>query len=61
VVDDIENMRIAGKHKVCGFPAVVAYSHGVGIDRFHSARTDGSFRGCIDRVIAQYAEVLAKK
>src|SRR5450756_906281 len=27
-VDADENMRIAGRHKVCGFPPVIAYSRG---------------------------------
>jgi len=39
-VDADENMRIAGRHKVRGFPTVIAYSHGVEIDRFHSAQTE---------------------
>lgn len=29
MIDADENMRIAGKHKVRGFPTVIAYSHGV--------------------------------
>jgi thioredoxin 1 len=61
IVDADENMRIAGKHKVRGFPTVIAYSHGVEIDRFHSAQTEGFLRGFIDRVIAKHAEVLAEK
>ncbi len=61
VVDADENMRIAGKHKVRGFPTVVAYSHGVEVDRFHSAQSEGFLRGFIDRVIAKHAEVLAGK
>ena len=40
-VDADENMRIAGRHKVRGFPTVIAYSRGVEIDRFHSAQTEG--------------------
>jgi putative thioredoxin len=54
IVDADENMRIAGKHKVRGFPTVVAYSHGVEIDRFHSAQTEGFLRGFIDRVIEKH-------
>ncbi len=61
VVDADENMRIAGKHKVRGFPTVVAYSHGVEIDRFYSAQTEGFLRGFIDMVIAKHAEVIAEK
>ena len=37
-VDADENMRIAGRHQARGFPTVIAYSHGVEIDRFHSAQ-----------------------
>lgn len=54
IVDADENMKIAGKHKVRGFPTVVAYSRGVEIDRFHSAQTEGFLREFIDRVIAKH-------
>jgi len=33
---------------------VVAYSHGVEIDRFHSAQTEGFLRGFIDQVIERH-------
>jgi len=55
IVDADENMRIAGRHKVRGFPTVVAYSHGVEIDRFHSAQTEGFLRRFIDGVIERHA------
>ena len=54
IVDADENMRIAGRHKVRGFPTVVAYSHGVEIDRFHSAQTEGYLRRFIDAVIERH-------
>lgn len=54
IVDADENMKIAGRHKVRGFPTVIAYSHGVEIDRFHSAQTEGFLRTFIERVIAQH-------
>lgn len=54
VVDADENMRIAGKHKVRGFPTVVAYSHGVEIDRFHGSQTEGFLRKFIDGVIERH-------
>lgn len=54
IVDADENMRIAGKHKVRGFPTVVAYSHGVEIDRFHSSQTEGFLRKFIDGVIERH-------
>jgi len=55
MVDADENMKIAGRHKVRGFPTVVAYSHGAEIDRFHSAQTEGYLRRFIDSVIEQHA------
>lgn len=55
LVDADENMRIAGRHKVRGFPTVIAYSHGVEIDRFHSAQTEGFLRNFIDGVIKRHA------
>lgn len=54
MVDADENMKIAGRHKVRGFPTVVAYSHGVEVDRFHSAQTEGFLRQFIDRVIERH-------
>ena len=48
-------MKIAGRHKVRGFPTVVAYSHGVEIDRFHGAQTEGFLRNFIDKVIVRHA------
>ena len=53
-VDADENMRIAGQHKVRGFPTVIAYSHGVEIDRFHSAQTEGFLRKFVDGVIERH-------
>jgi putative thioredoxin len=55
-VDADENMRIAGRHKVRGFPTVIAYSRGEEIDRFHSAQTEGFLRRFIDGVIARHAD-----
>ena len=54
-VDADENMRIAGRHKVRGFPTAIAYSRGVEIDRFHSAQTEGYLRKFIDGVIERHA------
>jgi len=56
LVDADENMRIAGRHKVRGFPTVIAYSHGVEIDRFHSSQTEGYLRNFLDSVIKRHAE-----
>ena len=54
LVDADENMRIAGSHKVRGFPTVIAYSHGKEIDRFHSAQTEGFLHRFIDGVIERH-------
>ena len=54
IVDADENMKIAGRHKVRDFPTVVAYSHGVEIDRFHGAQTEGFLRSFTDRVIERH-------
>ncbi|MDD2809624.1 thioredoxin domain-containing protein [Rhodoferax sp.] len=54
-VDADENMRIAGRHQAKGFPTVVAYSHGLVTDRFHSMQTEGFLRSFLDRLIAHHA------
>ncbi len=56
VVDADENMKIAGRHKVRGFPTVIAYSRGVEVDRFHSAQPESFLRKFIDGVIQQYEQ-----
>ena len=58
IVDADENMKIAGRHKVRGFPTVVAYSHGVEIDRFHSAQSEGFLRRFIDSVIERHTAAI---
>ncbi|MBI5917873.1 MAG: thioredoxin [Nitrosomonadales bacterium] len=54
LVDADENMKIAGRHKVRGFPTVVAYSHGEEVARFHSAQTESFLRKFIDEVIERH-------
>jgi len=54
-VDADENMRIAGRHQVRGFPTVIAYSRGVEIARFHSAQSESFLRRFIDGVIERHA------
>jgi thioredoxin 1 len=54
-VDADENMRIAGRHKVRGFPTVIAYSHGQEIDRFHSSKPMHFLREFADGVISRHA------
>jgi thioredoxin 1 len=53
-VDADENMRIAGRHKVRGFPTVIAYSHGQETDRFLSAQPENFLRGFIDKLIEHH-------
>jgi len=54
-VDADENMRIAGRHKVRGFPTVIAYSHGQETERFHSAQPLHFLRSFIDKLIEHHA------
>jgi putative thioredoxin len=56
-VDADENMRIAGRHKVRGFPTVIAYSKGQETDRFHSAQADSFLRNFINKLIAHHQAV----
>lgn len=53
-VDADENMRIAGRHKVRGFPTVIAYCRGLETDRFHSAQPDSFLRNFIKKLIEHY-------
>lgn len=57
-VDADENMRIAGRHKVRGFPTVIAYSRGQETDRFHSSHPENFLRRFIDKLIAHHTENL---
>jgi len=50
-VDADENMRIAGRYKVRGFPTVVAFVNGEEVDRFHSAQREPFIREFIDKHI----------
>ena len=53
-VDADENMKLAGRHKVRGFPTVIAYSRGAETARFHSAQPDHFLRQFIDKLIAHH-------
>lgn len=55
-VDADENMRIAGRHGVRGFPTVIAYSRGVEVDRFHSNQSEAFLRQFIDATVRRHAE-----
>ncbi len=48
-VDADENMRIAGRYKVRGFPTVIAFVNGEEVDRFHSAQREPFVRDFIDQ------------
>ena len=54
IVDADENMRIAGRHKVRGFPTVIAYSRGVEVARFHGAQSSGFLARFVDEVLAAH-------
>ncbi|MBI4756882.1 MAG: thioredoxin family protein [Betaproteobacteria bacterium] len=58
-VDADENMRIAGRHKVRGFPTVIAYSRGHEAGRFHGAHPDHFLRHFIDGVIERHTRPTA--
>jgi thioredoxin len=53
-VDADENMRIAGRHKVRGFPTVIAYSRGQETARFHSAQPLHFLHSFIDKLIEHH-------
>ncbi len=55
LVDADENMKIAGRHQVRGFPTVIAYSRGREIDRFQGAQQENYLRRFIDGVIERHA------
>lgn len=46
--DEDENMKLAGRHQVRGFPTVLLIEHGVEVARFSSARTKPFVREFID-------------
>ncbi|MDC0430407.1 thioredoxin family protein [Candidatus Thioglobus sp.] len=48
-----ENMKIAGRYGVRGFPTVIAFINGEEVDRFHSAKTPDFVRNFIDTNISK--------
>lgn len=54
-VDADENMRIAGRHQVRGFPTVIAYRRGSEVGRFTGNQTEGFLRRFIDETIGGFA------
>ena len=61
MVDADENMRIAGAHKVRGFPTVVAYSGGEEFDRFFGAQPERFLTEFIDRLVSHHAALSANR
>jgi putative thioredoxin len=47
-VEADENMRLAGRYKLRGFPTVLLFKHGEVQDQFSGARTAGFVRDFID-------------
>ena len=50
-VDDGENMRLAGKYKVRGFPTVILFINGEEKGRFHGARPLSFLRDFVDEFL----------
>ncbi|MCU7835739.1 MAG: thioredoxin [gamma proteobacterium symbiont of Taylorina sp.] len=50
-IDADENMRIAGRYKVRGFPTVIAFIEGEEVDRFHSAQRENFIRDFIEKYL----------
>lgn len=51
-VDEGENMKLAGRYQVRGFPTVILFVGGLELDRFSSARSAGFIRQFIDTQLA---------
>ena len=48
-VDEGDNMKLAGRYQVRGFPTVILFVDGEEVDRFSSARPAAFIRDFIDR------------
>lgn len=55
-VDEDENMKLAGKYQVRGFPTIMLFEKGVEVERFSSAQSY-SF---IDQFIQQHSTLIKK-
>ncbi|BAU48813.1 thioredoxin [Sulfurifustis variabilis] len=51
-VEADENMRLAGRYRLRGFPTVILFGKGLEIDRFSSARAEGFVRAFLDARLA---------
>ncbi|BAS67860.1 MAG: thioredoxin [Gammaproteobacteria bacterium] len=49
-----ENMKIAGRYSVRGFPTVIAFIRGEEVDRFHSAKMHDFVRNFIDDNLGKF-------
>ena len=49
-----ENMKIAGRYSVRGFPTVIAFIKGVEVARFHSAQSANFVRDFIDNNLEKF-------
>lgn len=52
-VDQGENMKIAGRYKVRGFPTVIAFFQGEEKGRFHGAKSKREVKSFIESVISE--------
>ncbi len=48
-VDEGDNMKLAGRYQVRGFPTLILFRNGEPVDRFSSARPAGYIEEFIDR------------
>jgi len=48
-VDEGDNMKLAGRYRVRGFPTVILFIDGEPVDRFSGARPAAFIQGFIDR------------
>lgn len=55
-VDQGENMKIAGRYKVRGFPTVIFFFQGEEKGRFHGARSKTEIKSFIETLIAKSAQ-----
>ena len=57
-IDADENMRIAGRYAVRGFPTVIGFVAGQEVERFSGAQTEGTIRKFLDRLLPSPADEL---
>ena len=53
-VDEDENMKLAGKYQVRGFPTIILFEKGIEVERFSSAQS----YSYIDQFIQQYSTLI---